>query len=96
MERFKFMVITTIIFALPSCGLDKHQLFTSEVTNRKGLSMLLLKFITVQVRAPPSTSLVRVCSPPTLHTRPTVHPSIRHRGLYEHTHVPFLSRSGGC
>jgi len=47
-ERFKFMVITTIIFALPSCGLDKHQLFTSEVTNRKGLSMLLLKFITVQ------------------------------------------------
>ena len=50
MERFKFMVITTIIFALPSCGLDKHQLFTSEVTNRKGLSMLLLKFITVQVK----------------------------------------------
>jgi hypothetical protein len=96
-ERFKFMIITTIIFALPSCDLDKHHLLTSQVTNRKGVSMLLLKFITVQVRVYPSwAGPLVLCSSTRGSWAQKGRRHQQHRGLYHILTFPSYSAQGGC
>lgn len=48
MERVRFIFITILITALPYGGLSTHLLKTTEITDRRGINILMIIFYTVQ------------------------------------------------